>query len=141
MIRSKYVESNPGEVEGARQNRSWALVLLGLVIGIITGLLGAGGGFLIIPTLVLFLKIKMKTAVGTSLFIIAINSLLGFVFSLKQFDYNWMLLFTFTILSIAGLFIGFRLSNKIPGLRLKQVFGYFVIFMGLYIFLKEIFLR
>jgi len=141
MIRSKYVESNPGDVEGARQNRSWALVVLGLVIGIITGLLGAGGGFLIIPTLVLFLKIKMKTAVGTSLFIIAINSLLGFVFSLKQFDYNWMLLFTFTILSIAGLFIGIRLSNKIPGLRLKQVFGYFVTLMGLYIILKEIFLK
>jgi len=111
------------------------------VIGIITGLLGAGGGFLIIPTLVLFLKIKMKTAVGTSLFIIAINSLLGFLFSLKQFDYDWMLLLTFTILSIAGLFIGIRLSNKIPGLRLKQIFGYFVLLMGVYIILKEIFLR
>ena len=101
----------------ARQHRSWALVLLGFVIGVITGLLGAGGGFLIIPTLVLFLRIKMKTAVGTSLFIIAINSLLGFVFSLKQFEYDWMLLFAFSILSIGGLFIGIRLSNKIPGLR------------------------
>ena len=141
MIRSKYVETNPGDVEVARQNRSWALVVLGLAIGIITGLLGAGGGFLIIPTLVLFLKINMKTAVGTSLFIIAINSLLGFVFSLKQFDYNWMLLLSFTILSIAGLFIGIRLSNNIPGLRLKQVFGYFVVLMGLYIILKEIFLQ
>ena len=141
MIRSKYIESNPGDIEEARQNRSWALVVLGLMIGIITGLLGAGGGFLIIPTLVLFLKIKMKTAVGTSLFIIAINSLLGFLFSLKQFDYDWKLLLTFTILSIAGLFIGIRLSNKIPGLRLKQVFGYFVLLMGVYIILKEIFLR
>ena len=140
MIRSKYIESNPGDIEEDRQNRSWALVGLGLVTGMITGLLGAGGGFLIIPTLVLFLKINMKTAVGTSLFIIAINSLLGFVFSLKQFEYNWMLLVTFTILSIAGLFIGIRLSRKIPGLRLKQVFGYFVVLMGLYILLKEIFL-
>ena len=139
MIRSKYIESNPGERVGARQNRSWALAILGLVIGVITGLLGAGGGFLIIPTLVLFLKIKMKTAVGTSLFIIAINSLLGFVFSLKQFEYNWILMLAFTILSIAGLFIGIRLSSKIPGLRLKQAFGYFVILMGLYIVVKEIF--
>ena len=82
----------------------------------------------------------MKTAVGTSLFIIAINSLLGFLFSLKQFEYNWLVLITFTILSIAGLFIGIRLANKIPGLRLKQVFGYFVVVMGLYILAKEIFL-
>ncbi len=141
MIRSRYIETNPGEIEGTRQHRSWALVLLGFVIGVITGLLGAGGGFLIIPTLVLFLRIKMKTAVGTSLFIIAINSLLGFVFSLKQFEYDWMLLFAFSILSIGGLFIGIRLSNKIPGLRLKQIFGYFVLIMGLYIILKEIFLQ
>jgi uncharacterized membrane protein YfcA len=141
MIRSKYIESNPDDRVKARQNRAWALVILGLVIGVITGLLGAGGGFLIIPTLVLFLRIEMKTAVGTSLFIIAINSLLGFVFSLKQFEYNWMLLFAFSILSITGLFIGIRLSNRIPGLRLKQAFGYFVVLMGLYIIVKEIFVQ
>jgi len=117
------------------------LVLLGLIIGVVTGLLGAGGGFLIIPSLVLFLKIQMKTAVGTSLFIIAINSLLGFLFSLKQFEYDWGLLLSFTVLSIAGLFIGIKLSDKISGLKLKQVFGCFVLVMGLYILVKEIFIR
>ena len=139
MIRSKYIETDPEEREEVRQNQSLPLVLLGLIIGVITGLLGAGGGFLIIPSLVLFLKIQMKTAVGTSLFIIAINSLLGFVFSLNQFEYNWPLLFSFTVLSIAGLFIGIKLSDKIPGLKLKQAFGGFVLLMGLYIIVKEIF--
>lgn len=141
MIRSKYVETDPKETEEVRQNKSLPLVLLGLVIGVITGLLGAGGGFLIIPSLVLFLGIQMKTAVGTSLFIIAINSLLGFVFSLKQFEYDWPLLVSFTVLSIAGLFIGLKLSHNISGLKLKQVFGGFLLVMGLYIIVKEIFTR
>lgn len=116
------------------------LVLLGLFIGLITGLLGAGGGFLIIPTLVLFLKLSMRMAVGTSLLIIAINSLFGFLFSLKQFEYNWPLLLAFTGLAIAGLFAGSRIADKIPGASLKKGFGWFVLVMGLYIILKELFL-
>ena len=141
MLRSIRIRSNGNENDDDRQNKSLPLVLLGLVIGVITGLLGAGGGFLIIPSLVLFLKIQMKTAVGTSLFIIAINSLLGFLFSLKQFEYDWMLLLSFTVLSIVGLFIGIKLSDKISGSKLKQVFGCFVLLMGLYIMVKEIFIR
>jgi uncharacterized membrane protein YfcA len=141
MMSSNYNESDTDEREEDRQNKSWPLILLGLVIGVVTGLLGAGGGFLIIPSLVLFLKIQMKTAVGTSLLIIAINSLLGFVFSLKQFEYNWMLLLSFTILSIVGLFIGIKLSEKVSGLSLKKGFGWFVLLMGLYIIVKEIFIR
>jgi uncharacterized protein len=115
------------------------LVLLGLAIGMITGLLGAGGGFLIIPSLVLFLRLPMKTAVGTSLLIIAINSLFGFLFSLKQFEYNWTLLLSFTALAVAGLFIGSKLAEKIPGASLKKGFGWFILFMGIYIIIKEIF--
>lgn len=117
------------------------LVLLGLLIGVITGLLGAGGGFLIIPTLVIFLKLPMKTAVGTSLLIIAINSLFGFLFSLKQFEYDWPLLLSFTALSIAGLLIGSRLADRIPGSSLKKGFGWFILIMGIYIIVKEIFLE
>lgn len=115
------------------------LVLLGLCIGLITGLLGAGGGFLIIPSLVIFLRLPMKIAVGTSLLIVAINSLFGFLFSLKQFEYNWPLLLSFTGLAIAGLFIGSRLSEKIPGDSLKRGFGWFILVMGIYIIMKEIF--
>lgn len=115
------------------------LVLLGLAIGLITGLLGAGGGFLIIPSLVIFLRLPMKTAVGTSLLIIAINSLFGFLFSLKQFEYDWQLLLSFTALAIGGLFIGSKLADKIPGTSLKKGFGWFILLMGIYIILKEIF--
>ena len=85
MIRShETVTPGPNE-EKIRHEKVLPLMLFGLCIGVITGLLGAGGGFLIIPTLVLFLKLRMKTAVGTSLFIVAINSLFGFLFSIKQF--------------------------------------------------------
>ena len=107
----------------------------------ITGLLGAGGGFLIIPALVLFLKLPMKTAVGSSLLIIAINSLLGFLFSLNQFEYNWTIILIFTAMSIAGIFIGSKLADKIPGASLKKGFGWFVLIMGIYIIIKEVIIR
>jgi len=124
--------------EKERHNKAFPLILLGLAIGVITGLLGAGGGFLIIPSLVLFLKLPMKTAVGTSLLIIAINSLFGFLFSLKQFEYNWALLISFTGLAIAGLFIGSKLAEKISGATLKKGFGWFILAIGVYIIIKEI---
>jgi uncharacterized protein len=130
-----------GEETGAekeRHNRVAPLILLGLGIGVITGLLGAGGGFLIIPSLVLFLRLPMKTAVGTSLLIIAINSLFGFLFSLNQFEYNWPLLLSFTVLAITGLFIGSKLAEKISGASLKKGFGWFVLVTGIYIIIKEI---
>ena len=123
-----------------RRNKVLPLVLLGILIGFVTGLLGAGGGFLIIPTLVLFLKLPMKKAVGTSLLIIAINSLFGFLFSLKQFEYNWTILILFTLLAIAGIFIGSKLAEKISGASLKKGFGWFVLIMGIYIIVKELFL-
>ncbi len=124
---------------GERQNKALPLILLGLVIGLVTGLLGAGGGFLIIPSLVLFLRLPMKIAVGTSLLLVAINSLFGFLFSLKQFEYNWTILLLFTILAISGIFIGSRLADKIPGASLKKGFGWFVLVMGIYIIVKELF--
>jgi len=141
MIRSKNAESVSVQTDNERNSSSLPLVLLGLFVGVVTGLLGAGGGFLIIPSLVLFLKLPMKTAVGTSLLIIAINSLLGFLFSLKQFDYNWTILVSFTVLSIGGLFIGSKLAEKIPGNSLKKGFGWFVLAMGIYIITKELFIK
>jgi uncharacterized protein len=116
---------------------TFILIVLGLFIGLITGLLGAGGGFLIIPSLVLILRLPMKKAVGTSLLLIAINSVFGFLFSLKQFDYNWTILLGFTALSIAGLFIGSRLAEKIPAIKLKKGFGWFVLIIAFYILLRE----
>jgi uncharacterized protein len=121
------------------QDKTFSLLIPGLFIGLITGLLGAGGGFLIIPALVLFIKLPMKTAVGTSLLIIAINSLFGFVFSIGHFAINWTLLFSFTALAIAGVFIGSRIAESMDGNALKKWFGWFVLAMSIYILIKEIF--
>ena len=140
MIRNHNSEQKKGESETARQNKVLPLAILGILVGFVTGLLGAGGGFLIIPALVLFLRLSMKIAVGTSLLIIAINSLFGFLFSLKQFEYNWMILIVFTILAIAGIFIGSRLADKISGTSLKKGFGWFILVMGIYIIIEEVFL-
>jgi len=116
------------------------LVLPGLLIGLVTGLLGAGGGFLIIPTLVLIIRMPMKIAVGTSLLIVAINSLFGFIFSLNQQHFNWPLLLTFTSLAIAGIIIGSRLSERISSDSLKKGFGWSIMGMAVYILFKELWL-
>lgn len=138
ILRSKE-KRTPAPPEKEQIGKAIQLALYGLIIGVITGLLGAGGGFIIIPFLVLFCKLPMKTAVGTSLLIIAINSLFGFLFSFKQFDYNWTVLLSFTLLSIVGIFAGSWLADKIPGASLKKAFGWFVLIMAIYIILKETF--
>jgi uncharacterized membrane protein YfcA len=141
MIRSHEADAAPEEAEKNRHNKVLPLVILGLLIGLVTGMLGAGGGFLIIPTLVLFLKLPMKSAVGTSLLLIGLNSLFGFVFSLKQFEFDWILLLSFTALAVTGIFIGSKLADKIPGASLKKGFGWFVLVMGIYIIIKELVLK
>jgi uncharacterized membrane protein YfcA len=141
MIKTRKPEFANEPENAQRQNKLLPLVFLGLIIGVVTGLLGAGGGFLIIPALVLFLKLPMKTAVGSSLLIIAINSLFGFLFSLNQFEYNWTIILIFTALSIAGIFVGSKLADKIPGASLKKGFGWFVLIMGVYIIIKETLLQ
>ena len=115
------------------------LLFYGIVIGIVTGLLGAGGGFLLIPTLVLLVKLPMKEAVGTSLFIIALNSLIGFTGDLGHFTMDWFFLFIITSIAIAGIFIGGFIGKKISGEQLKKGFGWFVLVMGTYIIVKELF--
>lgn len=117
------------------------LALIGLIIGSITGFLGAGGGFLIIPALLFFANLPMKQAVGTSLLIIFINSLIGFGADvISGISINYQLLFTISAIAIIGMFIGTALSKKIEGEKLKPVFGWFVLIMGIYIITKELFL-
>lgn len=103
----------------------------------LTGIVGAGGGFLIIPALVLFAKLPMKKAVATSLLIIAIKSLIGFIGDIQNLDIEWSFLILFSSLSVAGIFIGIWLNNFIDGKKLKKGFGWFVLVMGIYIILKE----
>lgn len=116
------------------------ILLEGAVVGMLTGLVGAGGGFLIIPALVLFTGLPMKEAVGTSLMIIAAKSLIGFTGDIGHFAIDWNLLFTVSGIAIAGIFFGNYLSLKIDGAKLKKGFGWFVLIMGIYIIMKELFL-
>ena len=138
MIRSKKSEVKTTD---SNQKFNYPLILLeGIVVGVLTGLVGAGGGFLIIPALVMLGNLPMKKAIGTSLFIIALKSLIGFLGDLTQENQiiDWQILLIVTGLAVIGIFIGNRLSNKIEGEKLKKGFGWFVLVMGVYIFLKEI---
>lgn len=116
-----------------------ALIILieGVVVGFATGIVGAGGGFLIVPALVLLTGLSMKEAIGTSLFIIAAKSLVGFVGDLSHQTINWLLLLSFTVLTIAGLTVGLYLNKKIEAVKLKKAFGYFVLIAGIIITIKE----
>ena len=110
----------------------------GLIIGTITGVIGAGGGFLYVPALVLWANIPMKKAVGTSLIIVTINSLIGFLGDVQTLDIEWVFLLTFTLISIFGIILGVFLSKFISGPKLKKSFGYFVLVMAIYIIYKEL---
>lgn len=126
------------EKESGQNTPFLKLLGYGVLIGLITGLLGAGGGFLLIPALVLLVRMPMKKAVGTSLLIIALNSLIGFTGDLGHFAINWSFLVIITFIAIAGIIIGGLLSKKIPSGKLKKAFGWFVLFMGVYIIIREI---
>jgi uncharacterized membrane protein YfcA len=123
--------------ENDKKSSTLALIIQNFIIGVIIGLVGAGGGFLIIPSLVLFAKLPMKKAVGTSLFIIAMNSLIGFMGDIQNLTINWFFLIKFTSLSIVGIFIGMYLNKFINEKQLKTGFGYFVLVMACFILLKE----
>lgn len=119
-------------------NNHSMLTLYGIGTGLITGFLGAGGGFLLIPALVLMLHFPMRKAVGTSLLIITLNSLVGFIADTGHYIINWKLLISISIIAIAGVFIGGMLSKKIEGRKLKAGFGWLVLLVGVYIIIREI---
>ena len=108
-------------------------------VGLFAGMVGAGGGFLIIPILVSKRNIPMKKAIGTSLVIIAANSLIGFTGDLFHTTINWTFLLFITSLAVGGIIIGNKLSTYIDGQKLKKGFGWFVLVMGVAILLKELF--
>lgn len=126
------------EITSDSQNfRTILAIIQGLLIGFLTGLVGAGGGFLIIPALVLLTGLPFKTAVGTSLFIIAINSLLGFVGDLLNYEIEWGFLLSVTSLAIIGILAGNFLSRKILSFYLRKAFGWLTLVIGILILIKE----
>ncbi|MBX9851566.1 MAG: sulfite exporter TauE/SafE family protein [Cytophagaceae bacterium] len=118
------------------------IFLEGIIVGVLTGFVGAGGGFLIIPALVLFARLPMKMAIGTSLLIIAINSLIGFSTDLIiGVTLDWRFLISFSCFAFAGILLGAFLSKKIEGSKLKPGFGWFTLAMAAFIIIKELLLR
>lgn len=131
----------PNNTKKTPEKKSSATILYsGLSVGMITSFVGAGGGFLIVPSLVLLLRLPMPAAVGTSLFIIAINSVVGFAGELASgAEIQWNLLWIFSAVSIAGMAAGSAVSKKIQPARLKTIFAYFILAMSGFIALKETF--
>lgn len=138
MIKTRIKEAEDRQ----SQRLKYPMILLeGAVVGALTGLVGAGGGFSIVPALVLFSKLRMKIAVGTSLLIIAAKSLIGFTGDLAHYTMDWKMLLIVTAAAIAGIFIGNAIHKRVPGERLEKWFGWFVLGMGIYVIVKELFIK
>jgi uncharacterized membrane protein YfcA len=139
MIREKKIHAGEDDEPASPPNRPM-LVILGAVVGLLAGLVGAGGGFLIIPALVLFAGMSMKKAVGTSLLVIATNSLIGVVGDLEEsYHMDWPFLLTLTAIAVAGILIGNVMSHRFSSKSLKRAFGWLVLGMGVWILVKEVF--
>lgn len=136
MIRTGKQEKNQGE--GMVRYNYPMIVLEGAVVGVLTGLVGAGGGFLIIPALVILAKLPMKLAIGTSLLIIAAKSLIGFVGDIGVQPIDWTFLLIFTAIAVVGIFVGTYVSKYIAGKKLKVGFGWFVLAMAAFILFNEL---
>jgi hypothetical protein len=119
----------------------WTFVIAGYLEGSITGIVGAGGGFIIVPILVFLGKLDIKKAISASLLIVALKSIISFFISKQLGEVNWMFLSIFTIIAIVGLFIGTFIGKKINTTKLKLIFGIFLIVMSLFIIVKEFFIH
>jgi len=138
----RMLASRTGHIDVApiRPYSSLLIILVGLVEGCITGIVGAGGGFLIVPALFLLARIPMKQAIGTSLLIIAFKSILGFTGDVLRPDLaiDWPFLVAFTLFALLGVYLGTRLSHRISGKRLKVWFAWFILCMACVMILREL---
>ena len=136
------IKRTPKTIVGLKQTKTIApnkflIFAEGSLIGFLTGLVGAGGGFIIIPILVILSDLRMKAAIATSLAIISLKSLIGFLGDIQNLEIDWMFLLIFTSISVAGIFIGQQFSQKVPDNKLKMVFGLFVIIIAFSILFIE----
>lgn len=143
MILASYsmIKKNNASIDKKDQS-ALQLIIKFFLVGVFLGLVGAGGGFLIIPSLIFFAKLEMKTAVGTSLLIISVNTLIGFLGDLTtDIIFDWNLLLLFAGLALVGIYIGVNVSKLIDGKKLKPIFGWFILVMGISIITKELLLK
>mgnify|MGYP005748856869 FL=1 len=136
------IKRTPKTIVGLKQTKTIApnkllIFAEGSLIGFLTGLIGAGGGFIIIPILVILSDLRMKAAIATSLAIISLKSLVGFIGDVQNLEIDWVFLIFFTLISVIGIFIGQIFSQKVPESKLKFVFGLFVIVIGASILIIE----
>lgn len=135
MLKSKKPQNEKSYIKS-----NYIIILPGIfIISTVIGIVGSGGGFLIIPFLVILAKLPMKKAIGTSLFIIAINSLIGFVGDIKNIKIEWSFLLIFTFISILGIFVGTYLNRFVNETKLKKGFGWFILIMAVLILSTEIY--
>lgn len=128
------------KLASSKPKQSYLMIIIeGAVVGVATGVLGAGGGFLIIPALVLLMGMDMKKAVGTSLLIIALKSLIGFTGDLQAgIDLDWQLLSSIIVCTVIGMWLATLVSGKIESGKLQKGFGYFTLVIAIFIFAKEL---
>ncbi|GGD28474.1 sulfite exporter TauE/SafE family protein [Hyunsoonleella pacifica] len=140
MIIASYsmIKNGKNKIINSKSQPYYKTFVQGLIIGTITGIVGAGGGFLYVPALVLWANIPMKKAVGTSLIIVTINSLIGFIGDVQTLNIEWGFLLTFTGIAILGIILGVYISKFISGEKLKKSFGYFILLIATYIIYREL---
>ncbi|ROP44693.1 sulfite exporter TauE/SafE family protein [Pseudokineococcus lusitanus] len=136
MLRGRRARSGAGE--GAHERKVARVVLDGLAVGLVTGLVGAGGGFLVVPALVLLGGLGMPAAVGTSLLVIAMKSAGGLAGYLTGVSLDWTLVGAVTAVAVVGSLLGARLVPLVPEAALRRGFGVFVLVMGLVVLVQEL---
>ena len=144
MLLASYMMLRPVALTDAphEPRETWKIAGDGLFVGVITGLVGVGGGFLIVPALVLLGGLGIHAAVATSLVIIALKSYSGFykyieVLEQQNLELDWQTLMIVTALGVVGSYGGARFAKRMPQDKLKRWFGYFLIIMGIYILVRS----
>ena len=127
------------QIESAGNVNAFLLILQGMLIGFLSGLVGAGGGFLIVPSLMFLAHISFRAAVGTTLVIISTNSLMGFLGDVLNYQIDWLFLLSISAIAITGVIVGNQCSGFLSSVALKKFFGWFTLIMGIGILLNELF--